>query len=855
MGVLAPLSSTIPIDPVGVQVPFVPPASVPPLPADGSNLPTLPHAQVLRRDIFAVMPAHASVSGPLPSPRLLEFRIRLPPDPPFQLRPNLPSLPQSPWASCQLHIAVVAQLMSVKPQSPDRPYIDWNGVAVEYIRLRPPNISIHPSAFLWPDCWNLFIIPADEVSDFISLATLDSISATVIVPDPVAVTANQLTNLAQVVMSLPGSSSCFSDLHPDDVPPFDHALAFIIDSFTFQPSSPPVFVTAQVHPRWSELVPEPYCTLANRRALLLQLLRHYPEDNDVFALLDGIDFGVAVNYEGDRLSPSWARPSRKFFAHDVTPILAKERNKGWLTKDFTNDTPLFALPLFNLKMSTVYGAKKSISNKIRLIQNLSHKEKRLPTPLLSPSTPRPLLEVTANLPSPAQVPPRSVNEDTLRLCEDKWTTFNTAKQVLAVMGKNTIMFSFDLVAAYKIPKLHPQDYHLTGFVLPESQEQPNVIGSVGFATKIALGGTTSYDNYQPFGKVAEFIGRETLHKVAPNGALLRFVDDFWGAIPPLLNGSPDWVRGRVAFRRLQECFDSLEWEVGKWKAPTLTIKWLGHFFDSQKLAAILTEPRRLFMVEELKRWQTQKTASLHDAQSWYGKLRFASEVVPQGKVFCACWITFMRICAKLTRKSGNPYARPQLTTAIREGTEWWLTTLTHPKFKGVYLLRTAEFAVAAQMGHVISPKTDACLLGGGFLCNRDWSSRKFPPWVLKLAMRIKTKSITFLEGYTIVDCVATFGRLWKGRKVIIQTDSEAFCNIFNKGHTGDPYLQCLLTTLTHLQAIFDFDLALEHIKGTENHDADLLSRLFVDRFLLKNPWANRKPTAILGWPIQPSWPK
>jgi hypothetical protein len=107
---------------------------------------------------------HASTLPPLLNPKHFADRIRFPPDVPFTTS-NFPRRwASSPWYNCQLHTAIVAQVMSISPQTKLRQYVDWCRVATMHVRRYPPHSNDAPFCFLWPNSvWSMFFIPNEWV--------------------------------------------------------------------------------------------------------------------------------------------------------------------------------------------------------------------------------------------------------------------------------------------------------------------------------------------------------------------------------------------------------------------------------------------------------------------------------------------------------------------------------------------------------------------------------------------------------------------------------------------------------------------------------------------------------------------
>ena len=70
---------------------------------------------------------------------------------------------------------------------------------------------------------------------------------------------------------------------------------------------------------------------------------------------------------------------------------------------------------------------------------------------------------------------------------------------------------------------------------------------------------------------------------------------------------------------------------------------------------------------------------------------------------------------------------------------------------------------------------------------------------------------------------------WSHSKVKVHCDNMAVVQVVDSGKTKDPYLAACLRHLWLLTASYDSGLEVEHIQGSKNIIADLLSRLYSDK--------------------------
>jgi hypothetical protein len=211
-------------------------------------------------------------------------------------------------------------------------------------------------------------------------------------------------------------------------------LAFIIDSTTNRPSSS-IIIPIHVHPDFSSAfrhTPSPFKPDAWFKALQL-----HPDDRLVHRLVDGILWGKSLNFTGDRMAPRLCKNRKKatLFASEIEARIEKERINGFRSGPFSS-----TLPLFNLKCHPRSAAVKNFSDKVRLVIDMSD--------------PHDGSSINANCPD----------------VELHYAKLEHIGSVIKKLGRGTILFKFDVVAAYKQIRLIIDDWCLQG----ETFEQNNV---------------------------------------------------------------------------------------------------------------------------------------------------------------------------------------------------------------------------------------------------------------------------------------------------------------------------------------------------------------------------------------------
>jgi hypothetical protein len=161
---------------------------------------------------------------------------------------------------------------------------------------------------------------------------------------------------------------------------------------------------------------------------------------------------------------------------------------------------------------------------------------------------------------------------------------------------------------------------------------------------------------------------------------------------------------------------------------------------------------------------------------------------------------------------------------VRRDIEWWREFA--PKFNGVSLLYDLEWTHADKL----ELYTDACEAGYGACFGARWIAGPWtePQWSMSLNHRARTertsRSMPYLELLALVLAAATWGHLWRGRKVVFRCDASAVVFSVNDRSSKMPRSMELLRSLHMYAAQGGFDFMCTHIAGIDNSSADALSR-------------------------------
>ena len=227
-------------------------------------------------------------------------------------------------------------------------------------------------------------------------------------------------------------------------------------------------------------------------------------------------------------------------------------------------------------------------------------------------------------------------------------------------------------------------------------------------------------------------------------------------------------------------------------------------------------------------------------QSFIGILSFAAKVVAPGRTFLRRMIDHL----KTIPSSANADAQFPLSIPFQQDVQWWCQFLT--KWNGITVIPDTDWTPA----HVLTIYTDACVVGYGAMFGSHWFSMRWTVEEEQQASRNKRDSMPFKELYALTRAAATWGAMWRGRKILFRSDCEPIVSAWRKGDSKSPPISLLLRTLLFLAASHDFNMNILHIPGVDNVGADLLSRGQVQRFLELPGQHDPSPTTPLPLPIQ-----
>lgn len=394
-----------------------------------------------------------------------------------------------------------------------------------------------------------------------------------------------------------------------------------------------------------------------RRPHFEEELRNYPDPIWAKELLNNIDNGVSLGYEGPRCQ----RISRNLASSFQHPqVIDKEIQKELELKRILG--PFDQPPVPNLQCSGV-GVVPKKTGGWRMIMHLSA--------------------------PPGQSINDGINKEDFTL---RYSRIDDAIRLIHLAGSGALLAKIDLKSAFRIIPIRYDDRELLG---------------IYWKRKFYI------DRCLPFGlRSAPYIFNQFAHAlewILHNNysilKILHYLDDF------LLVGRPASDECPQAMTTMLEVCSKLGFPIApeKLEGPAQVITFLGIIIDTKLMQLRLPEDKLSALMNLLKVWQTSHTkVSKRKLLSLIGKLSFAAKVVPAGRLF-------LRRLIDLSTKAKKLHHYIHLSASARADIQWWLDFL--PDWNGVSLMLQPNWESAMDFNLT----TDASgTIGYGAYFNGSW---------------------------------------------------------------------------------------------------------------------------------------
>ena len=515
----------------------------------------------------------------------------------------------------------------------------------------------------------------------------------------------------------------------------------------------------------------------------------YPEVSA--KILDGILHGVAIDFTGDRLVSRSCQNLRISAVDEekVNKVIEADCRTGKKAGPF--DRP----PYEFFSCSPIGAVPKRETGKIRVIHHLSF--------------------------------PRggdSINASTADIYHGLGT-FDQATAFMRELGPGCWLIKLDVEAAYKQIPVRVEDWPLLGFMWRGKYYHERVL---------PFGLRSSCRLWEWYATALQQI----LERCAGIKAVVHYVDDFLFVVKELPQAKEQLRRALDLCIRL-----GVPIAADKTEGPTTCLTFLGIQLDSVKMEASLSAERLQRLHSLLIDWKNRDHATITELHSLEGVLQWCTTVVRPGRSFLSRLREWRKAKGQI---SEGPH---RLSDDVKRDIAWWQEFAS--EWNGVSIFYERDWQDAEK----IELFTDACERGYGARYGNRWMEGAWAQDQLNRARNpgapsdSRQRSMPFLELLALVLAAATWGHLWRGKKIRFVTDCVPVEQSVNKRFSaGSTRNQELIRILALIAARCQFDFDCKWIAGLENRAADFLSRGDLPAFFAEVPTADKARTVAARLP-------
>ena len=283
-----------------------------------------------------------------------------------------------------------------------------------------------------------------------------------------------------------------------------------------------------------------------------------------------------------------------------------------------------------------------------------------------------------------------------------------------------------------------------------------------------------------------------------------YIDDFYGAESPSCSNQ--------SFQRMNSLFTELGLLASPEKdvPPCHQMLCLGIWIDTLDMTLSVPAFRVSELQQELQKWLCKTSFSRPELQQLLGKLSFVSACVRPGRAFMCRLLNALRSCHSRPKSASFP-----VTDELHSDIDWWLFFLSH--FNGVSVIPSDVVISNPELF-----ATDACLTGCGAVCFGEYFHREFPEFILAKGLHINA-----LELLTVVIAIKLWSLKLAGLSVELLSDNTTCVAVINSQYSTNVFMQRCLRELWLQLALFNIQLVVRSVRGSDNWLADSLSRFHV----------------------------
>ncbi|KAK3103024.1 hypothetical protein FSP39_015834 [Pinctada imbricata] len=399
-------------------------------------------------------------------------------------------------------------------------------------------------------------------------------------------------------------------------------------------------------------------------------------------------------------------------------------------------------------------------------------------------------------------------------CKVKYTSFDTALEMLAKLGPGAIAARLDIKSAFRLLPIHPSDFELLGYK----------IGDYYFVDKcLPFGCSISCSLFEKFATFLEW----ELKRRSGSECIVHYLDDF------LLAGAAN-SDGCI---ELMACYSNLCEELGVPLAPEKTIgpatclTFLGLEIDTVQMLVRIPQEKLDKLKSALLAILNKKKTNLKDLQSLSGLLSFCSRAIPSARAFNRRFYDAMTGLKK-------PFHRIRVTLEMKEDVNMWLSFLDN--FNGCSFYEISDWVDSDSL-QLYTDSAGNIKMGCAAIFETHWV---FLPWPIEWKGEDVMRDVTFLELIPIVLAFFIWGEHIKKKRILLYTDNLALVSVLNKKTSKSKRIMQLLRPLVLISMYSEIQFKAIHIEGKSNIKADALSRRQWVRFHRAFPSADGSPMLV-----------
>ena len=394
------------------------------------------------------------------------------------------------------------------------------------------------------------------------------------------------------------------------------------------------------------------------------------------------------------------------------------------------------------------------------------------------------------------------------LCTLSYTTVDAVAEIIARLGRGSLLAKIDIESAYRLIPVHPQDRILQAVRWGDSlYVDPMLPFGLRSAPKIFNAVADSLDWFLHQSGIAH---------------CCHYLDDFILIGPPnspdcshavsVLNAACHWLGVPIAEHKRD--------------GPTTCLTFLRIQIDTMAGELSLPPEKMERLVSLLAKWGDRRACSRRELESLVGLLNHACKVVRPG-------CSFLRRMLDLPHSTGDRPGRChiiRLNAGFTADLAWWREFIH--KWNGSSFLFPPEKLPSVEIASDASGSW-----GCGAWYKKSWFQVQWDEQSGHLDIACK-------ELVPIILACAVWGHKWAGHRVVCHCDNQVVVACLRSRSSRQTGLMHMLRCLVFIEAYLNCQLYPMYINTRLNHLADDLSRDNLQSFLLKVPDVDRSPTQV-----------